>query len=179
MACDRVVSDLMHPLWEEVLWPFLDASDSVRLHTTSTQCYVPGETGRMASSSSSFWKRSQWSSGSGVGWGPASGRMASLSSFLMQKKPSEAFNSYIGDGFLVPELKDESEAWKDEQADSSSEKNVGKGALFVIGLHRSGDTIALFLKTGRWQRQPGADVALDMLCQELHEVERRRGCLGF
>ena len=30
------------PLWEEVLWPFLDALDSVRLRTTSTQWNVPG-----------------------------------------------------------------------------------------------------------------------------------------
>ena len=61
---------------------------------------------------------------------------------LVQKKPnfvpdSEAFNSYIGDGFLVPELKDESEASKDEQTDSSSENNVGSGALFVIGLEKN------------------------------------------
>ena len=39
---------------------------------------------------------------------------------LMQKKPtfvsdSEAFNSCIGDGFLVPELKDGSESSKDER----------------------------------------------------------------
>ena len=45
----------------------------------------------------------------------------------MQKKPtlvpdSEAFNSYIGDGFLVPELKGECEASEDKQADSPSEK---------------------------------------------------------
>ena len=61
----------------------------------------------------------------------------------MQKKPnfvpdSEAFNSYIGEGLLIPELKDGSEASKDEQADSSSENNVGNGPLFVIGLRRSG-----------------------------------------
>ena len=73
---------------------------------------------------------------------------------LMTKKPtfvsdSNAFNSFIGDGFLVPELKDESEASKDEQADSSSENNVGNGALFVIGLQNSGDTIALFLGGGK------------------------------
>ena len=47
---------------------------------------------------------------------------------------------------MVPELKDESEASKDEQADSGSENNVGNGALFVIGLHRSGDAIPLFLQ---------------------------------
>ena len=57
--------------------------------------------------------------------GQVSGRMASFSSFLMQKKPSfvpdsESFNSNIGDGFLVPEFKDESGASKDEQADSSN-----------------------------------------------------------
>ena len=45
MACDRVVSDLMLPLWEEVLWPFLDAWDSVRLRTTSMQWNVPGRYG--------------------------------------------------------------------------------------------------------------------------------------
>ena len=56
---------------------------------------------------------------------------------LMQKKPafvpdSEAFNSYIKDGFLVPELKGECEASEDEQADSSSANNVSNEALFVI-----------------------------------------------
>ena len=65
--------------------------------------------------------------------------------FLIQKKPivpnSEAFNSFIGDGLQVPELKGESEASKDEQADSSSENNVGNGALFVNGLQGSGDVI--------------------------------------
>ena len=59
---------------------------------------------------------------------------------------SEAFNSFIGDGFQVRELKGESEVSKDEQADSSSENNVGNGALFVIGLHGSGDVIAHFLQ---------------------------------
>ena len=71
--------------------------------------------------------------------------------FLMQKKPtlvphSEAFVSYIGEGFLIPELKDECEASEDEQADSSSENFVGNGALFVIGLHGSGGVIAHFLR---------------------------------
>ena len=104
---------------------------------------------------------------------------------MMQKKPtfvpdSEAFNSHIGDGFLVPELQDECEASKDEQADSASENNVGNGALFVIALHRSGDAIALFLQD--WEVAKVAfscHIALDMLCQELHDVERRRGWFGF
>ena len=41
MTSDRVASDLMLPLWEEVLWPFLDAWDSVRLRPTSAQWNVP------------------------------------------------------------------------------------------------------------------------------------------
>ena len=45
MTGDWVVSDLVLPLWEEVLWPFLDAWDSVHLRTTSTQWNVPGRYG--------------------------------------------------------------------------------------------------------------------------------------
>ena len=67
---------------------------------------------------------------------------------------SEAFNSYIGEGFLVPELRDGSDASKIEQADSSSENNVGNGALFVIGLHRSGGAIAHFLQD--WEVAKGS-----------------------
>ena len=68
---------------------------------------------------------------------------------------SEAFNSYIGDGFLNPELKDESEVSEDEQADCSSENNVGNGALFVIGLHRSGGAVAHFLQDWETARLGG------------------------
>ena len=42
MTSDRVVSDLMLPMWKGVLWPLLDAWDSARLCTTSTQENVPG-----------------------------------------------------------------------------------------------------------------------------------------
>ena len=85
----------------------------------------------------------------------------------MPKKPtfvpdSEAFGTYIGDGFLFP--------------DSASENN----GLFVIGLHRSGDAIALFLQD--WEVAKVAlscHIALDMLCRELHDIERRRGWFGF
>ena len=41
MTSERVVSDLMLPLWEEVLWSLLDA----RLRTTSTQWNVTGRYG--------------------------------------------------------------------------------------------------------------------------------------
>ena len=58
--------------------------------------------------------------------------------------------------------------------------NVGNGAFFVIGLHGSGDTVALFLQD--WEVAKVAlscHRALDMLCQEMHEVERRRGWFRF
>ena len=55
MTSDRVVSELMTPLWEAVLWPFLVASDRVCI------CAKPprngmckGDAGRTASSASSF-----------------------------------------------------------------------------------------------------------------------------
>ena len=40
MTGDRVLSGLFLPLWEEVLWPFLDAWDSVRQRWS-----VPGRYG--------------------------------------------------------------------------------------------------------------------------------------
>ena len=45
MPGDRVVAGLMQPLWEKVLWPFLDAWDSVRPRTTSEQWNVSGRYG--------------------------------------------------------------------------------------------------------------------------------------
>ena len=57
---------------------------------------------------------------------------------------------------------------------------MGNGALFVIGLHGSGDVMAHFLRD--WEVAKVAlscHIALDMLCQELHDVERRRGWFGF
>ena len=63
---------------------------------------------------------------------------------------------------------------------SSGENNVGDDALFVIGLQGSGDTIALFLQD--WEVAKAAlsfHAPLDMSCQEMHEVERRRGWFGF
>ena len=62
---------------------------------------------------------------------------------------------------------------------SSSENNVGNDALFVIKVHGSGDTIALFFHD--WEVAKLAvscHIALDMLCQELREVERRRGSIS-
>ena len=136
MACDREVSDLMLPLWEEVLWPFLDAWDSVLLRTTSKQWNVLGR------------------------YGP----YGELFFFLLEKEAMvlreptfapdrEAFNSYIGDGFLVPELKDEREASKDEQAETARAQTT-----WVMARCLSSGYIELAMqfsssnKTGRWQR---------------------------
>ena len=68
MVCDREVSDLMLPLWEEVGKVCVYAQS---LSSGTSQ----GGTGRMVSSSSSFRRKSGWSSGSWFGWGPASDRM--------------------------------------------------------------------------------------------------------
>ena len=54
--------------------------------------------------------------------------------------------------------------------------NVDNEALLVIGLYGSSDKISLFLQD--WEVAKVAlssHMALDMLCQEMHEVERRRG----
>ena len=122
MACDRMVSDLMLPLWEEVLWPFSGCMEQC----ASTQNLSAVERPRKV--------RAVWRallllllpSGEGANgpqgaesvW-PSIRPHGELLLLLMQKKPtlvpeSEAFNSYIGDGFLIPELKDGSEASKDE-----------------------------------------------------------------
>ena len=58
--------------------------------------------------------------------------------------------------------------------------NVGDDALFVIGLQGSDDTIAIFFQ----DREVGkvalsCHIALDVLCQEMHDVERRRTWFGF
>ena len=106
-----------------------------------------GDTGRAASCSSLFfWRKSRWSSGRLVRLGPSIRPHGELLFLLMQKKPafvpdSEAFNSFVGDGFLVPELKVGSEASEDVQAD-----NVSNEALYVIGLHGSGDKISRYLR---------------------------------
>ena len=50
----------------------------------------------------------------------------------------------------------------------------------ALGLHGSGDKIFLFSQD--WEvakRALSWQKVLDMLCQELHDVERRRGLFGF
>ena len=62
MTCGRVgsgpIPDLWStPLWEEVLWNFLDAWDSVRLRTASTQWNVPGRYGPHGELFFFLWKK--------------------------------------------------------------------------------------------------------------------------
>ena len=77
----------------------------------------------------------------------------------------------------------EENSWRSDSgssisSSSLSENNVGNDALCVIGLHGSGDKISLFLQD--WAVAAlSCHIALDLLCQELHEVERRRGWFGF
>ena len=83
------------PIWEGV-WPYLDAMDTVCLRTVSMEWNVSEK------------------------YGPHGG----LLFFLIQKKPAivpngEAFNSFIGDDFQVPESKGESQS-----SDSYQEGNV-------------------------------------------------------
>ena len=153
MTCGREGSGLVRgkPLWRKV-WPFLDAWDSVRLRTASTHWNVPGK------------------------YGPH----GELLFFLIQKKPemvpnSEAFNSFIGDGFQIPELKSESEA-----SDGYQAGNLNNEALHVIGLHGPGDKISFCLQDQEMAKVAlSFRMALDILCQDMYEVERRRGWFGF
>ena len=88
---------------------------------------------------------------------------------------SEAFNSFIGDGFQIPELKEESEA-----SDGYQAGNVNNETLHVIGLHGSGDKISFCLQD--WEMAKVAlscRMAVDILCQEMYEVERRRCWFGL
>ena len=121
----------------------MDAWDSVRLRTASTQWNIAGK------------------------YGPH----GELLFFLIQKafvSDSEAFNSFIGDGFRV-ELNGGSEASDGDQAD-----NVSNKALYVIGLHGSGDK-NFSLHAGLGDGKGGTKLSR----QEMYELERRRGWFGF
>ena len=75
----------------------------------------------------------------------------------------------------------EEDSWRSDSGSSASssdscEDNVGINTLHVIGLHAPGDKISLFLLDWKVAKVASScHIALDMLCQELHEVERRRG----
>ena len=154
MASDRVVSDPMLPLWEVVFWPFLETWDSVRLRTTSTQWNVSRRYGPYGELFFFLLEREPMVLRELIRLLPSIRPHGELLFLLMQEKlafvpDSEAFNSYIGDGFLIPELKDGSEASVDEQADNASNE-----AFYVIGLRGSGDNLSLPPRLGGGKGSP-------------------------
>ena len=73
-----------------------------------------------------------------------------------------------------PKWESEGEAWSEDESVSSTASHTGNmcnGALHVIGLHGLGDKLSLFLQ--EWELAKVAlscHMALDMLCQEMHEA---------
>ena len=138
------------------------------------------DTGRTASSSSSFLKKEPMVLRELVRFWPSIWPHGELL-FLLDQKAGICARQRVLQLFrwgwlIVPELKGGGEASEDDHAD-----NVINEALYVIGLHGSGDTISRFLQD--WEVTKVArslcHIALDLLCQELYEVERRRGWFGF
>ena len=107
------------------------------------------------------------------------GQCASTHSLHAKECPREIWA--VWRALLLPE----ENTWRTDNGSSfssgsSSENDVDNDALFVIGLRGSGDTIALFLQDWEVAKVAlGCHIALDMLCQELYEVEMRRGWCGF
>ena len=134
------------------------------MESEETQDYVA----RMVSSSSSFLKKEPMV-------------LSELVRFRLSiRVETVKASALIGLHKMIEEKSGRSENGSSVSSSSSDENNVGNDALFVIGLHGSGDTIALFLQD--WEVAKVAlscHIALDMLCQELYEVERRRGWFGF
>ena len=157
MACDRVVSDLMLPLWEKVLWPFLDAWDSVRLRTTSTQWNVPRRYGPHGELFFFLQEKEPMVLRERSLPGPSIRPHGELLFLLMQKKPSfvpdsEAFNSYIGTAF-------QSQSWRvNERLRKTSRQTVRAKTTLVLPRCLSSGHMDLATqlpascKTGRWQR---------------------------
>ena len=104
---------------------------------------------------------------------------------LVRFGPSIPVEAVEACALVVLHMMAEEDSWRSDGGSSissneSCEDSVGNDALHVIGLHGPGDKISLFLQD--WEVAKVAlscHIALDMLCQELHEVERRRGWFGF
>ena len=119
-----------------------------------------GGTGRMASSSSSFLKK-----------GPMVLRE------LVRCGPSIPVEAVKTCALVGLHMMAEEDSWRMDSdssfsSSSSSENNVGNGALCVIGVHWSGGAIAHFLQD--WEV---AEVALS--CTWTCCAWRRSGCVGF
>ena len=137
---------------------FPDAGDKVRLHTTATQYNVPRKCGPYGELFFFLLMKEPIVLRELVRMMPNIRPNGEHLLLLVQKEPacvpdSDAFNSSFGDGFLIPELNGGSEASEDDQAE-----DVSNEALFVIGLHGSGDKIRRTCKSGRWQRLPCAAI---------------------
>ena len=140
----------------------------MRLRSASTQRNVPGRHGPYGELFIFLLKKEPMVLSELVRFGP---------SFPVETVKARAL---IGLHMMAEENSGRSENGSSVSSSSSDENNVGNDALFVIGLHGSGDTTALFLQD--WEVVKVAlsrHMALDMLRQELHEVERRRGWFGF
>ena len=91
---------------------------------------------------------------------------------LVRFGPSIPFEAVKACPLVGLHMMAEEDSWRMDSASSSSsssssENNVGNGALFVIGLHGSGDAIALFPEDWEVEKVAlGCHTALDMLCQE-------------
>ena len=78
----------------------------------------------------------------------------------------------------------EENSWRSDSGSSvsssrSGENDASNDALFVIGPQGSVDTIALFFQDWEVARVAlSCLIALDVLCQEMHAVEWRRGWFG-
>ena len=140
----------------------------MRLRTTATQWNVPGR------------------------YGP----YGELFFFLLKKEPM-VLRELVRFGPSIPieavkacalvglHMMAEEDSWRTDSgssfsSSSSSENNVGDGALFVIRLHGSVDAIALFLQD--WEVAMVAlscHTALDKLCQKFFEVEKETWLVWF
>ena len=65
----------------------------------------------------------------------------------------------------------------DSVSSTSSESNTCKDALHVVGFHGPSDKISLFLKYWELaQVAPSCHMALNVLCQDMHEAWETCGC---
>ena len=82
--------------------------------------------------------------------------------------------------WVAQRVQSEGEAWsEDEDASSTASRdgNVCNDALHVVGLHGPGDKISLFLQECELAKVAlSCHMALDMLCQEMHEAWWKCGC---
>ena len=179
------------PLWEKV-WPFLDPWDSVRPRTASTQWNVPGKYGPHGELFFSS-KRSRGGVERGAArsvclCGNAQSVCALIGLHLFWQQKNEAGSS----GSQSPDLRDKwrygcpkspdwdsvVESWTESEGTSSSEQceyNAESLAVSGMGQDQLGEKISLFsedweLGRGRRWRALSCHVALDMLCQEVHEA---------